>query len=370
MRYGVELGRLAELYADSGPFASAYVEVSRDLEDGDRIAELVARDAADAINAAGAPEEVAAAVRERLAESTHQPAPISRCVVASERGVLLDRLSRHHRAQPVAGWGPLPDLTDWLADVQQARAFVLALVDHEGGDVTSYSADGMGVDREASVGESSPRVHKVAGGGWAHLRMQHTSENVWFANAVEVAGEIERQVAAGPDLVVLAGDPKSRAIVLEKLPDTLSAEVVELDHGGRAVDGGDDALAAAVEEAVRGKVVAATLAAVHELRDRMGRGSAVAVGVRDVADAFVRGQVDTLLLDPDAAAEVDLQPRDHPGLALGAVPLEAPVPADLGLVAAACLTDADLVISRASTLGGSPAAALLRWDQIARDTRG
>jgi hypothetical protein len=38
-------------------------------------------------------------------------------------------------------------------------------------------------------------------------------------------------------------------------------------------------------------------------------------------------------------------------------------------VAAACLTDADVVVSRASTLGGAPVAALLRWDQTAQGTR-
>ena len=44
----------------------------------------------------------------------------------------------------------------------------------------------------------------------------------------------------------------------------------------------------------------------------------MAIGVRDVADAFVRGQVDRLMLDPQAAAvSFTLRPSDHPGLALG-----------------------------------------------------
>jgi hypothetical protein len=369
MTRGARLDQLAELYHQSGPFATAYVEVSRDAESGNQVAELAAREAADALLALGAPADVAASIRDGLSRSTHQPAPVSRCLVVSASGVLLDRLTRSHRPQPLTAWAPLPDLAPWLADLQQSRPFVLALVDREGGDVTSYSADGMGVTDESSVGEASPYVHKVRSGGWSQLRYQHTSENVWRANAGEVAQEIERQVRTGPDLVVMAGDVKARSAVREQLPESLSAELVELDHGGRAVDGGDDALAAEVQSVIRDRVVATTLSVVHELRDRMGQGRAVAVGVRDVTDAFVRGQVDTLLLDPDAAREFQIRAADHPGLVLGASIGDEPVRADLAVVAAACLTDAEVVISRASTLGGAPVAALLRWDQTAQGTR-
>jgi hypothetical protein len=176
-----------------------------------------------------------------------------------------------------------------------------------------------------------------------------------------VAEEIGRQLRRGPELVLLAGDVKARTAVRGMLSDSVATDVVELEHGGRAVDGGDDALAAEVDATVRSRVVAATLAAVHELRDRMGQGRLMAVGVRDVADAFVQGQVDTLLLDPDAARDFELRPADHPGLVLGQAPLDAPIRADLALVAAAALTGAEAVISPRRTLGGAPAAALLRW---------
>ena len=360
MTRGMRLDQLSDLYAQRGPFASAYVEVSRDQRNGDEIAELGAREAVDALVEAGAPATVAAQVGERLSASTHQPAPISRIVVATEAGVLLDRLTRVHRARSTVNWAPLPDVAAWLGDLQQARPFVLALVDREGGDVTSYSADSLGVTQESTVGEPSPYVHKVRSGGWSQLRYQHTTENVWRNNAQEVAEEIGRQLQ-GPELVVLAGDVKARTAVRGMLSESRAADIVELEHGGRAVDGGDDALAAEVDAAVQSRVVAATLAAVHELRDRMGQGRSMAVGVQDVADAIVRGQVDTLLLDPDAARDFEVRPADHPGLVLGPAPLDAPIRADLALVAGACLTGAELVVSPRRTLGGAPAAALLRW---------
>jgi len=355
--------RLATIYADQGPFASAYLEVSRDQEQGNRVVELAVRAVCDDLADQGAPSEVLAAVEERLGQSTGQPAPISRCVVATEGGVLLDELTRSHHAQPVAAWAPLPDVAVWLRDASQQVPFILALVDHEGGDVTTYSADDMAPEREASVGEPSKYEHKVRGGGWAHLKMQHTAENVWAQNAVEVAAEIERQIRTGPDLVILAGDEHSRSLVTDHLPDTLSAEVRVLDRSGRPVDGGDDALAADVESVLRDVVVARQLRMVHELKERMGRGESVALGVRDVADAFVRGQVDQLMLDPDAAAGFTLRPSDHPGLALGASTPMDEVRADQALIAAACMTDADIAIATAATMGGAPVAALLRWNQ-------
>ena len=67
----MKLNRLADLYADPGPFASAYVEVSREQEDGDRLAELQARAAGDALVEQGAPEPLAQQVADRLAASTH-----------------------------------------------------------------------------------------------------------------------------------------------------------------------------------------------------------------------------------------------------------------------------------------------------------
>ena len=112
-------------------------------------------------------------------------------------------------------------------------------------------------------------------------------------------------------------------------------------------------------------VVARRLEVVDKLRDRLGQDGAAAVSVKDVADAFVRGQVDTLLLDLDAAAEVQIDPANHPGLAFGSVVVDGPVRADLGLVAAAVTTGADVRVVPEAALRGEPAGALLRWEQSA-----
>ena len=354
--------QIAPLYADPGPFASAYVEVSRTQEAGNRLAELQARAARDELVAQGAPEALAEQVAETLAQSTHEGGTVSRCVVATERGVLLDELTHRHRAQPAVAYDVLPELADWLADESILAPHIFVLVDHEGGSVTTFASDPVHADREAEVTNVDPNEHKFKGGGWGHLRYQHNTENIWYRNQEDVATEIKQQLREGPDLIVLAGDPQARPKLLEALGD-VRATVVQIEGGNRSADGGDEALQAELQEALRGEVVARALSELHDLRNRIGQGTRVATGIPAVVDALVRGQVDRLYLDPAAAAEVDLAVTDHPGLTLGAIASTGELRADRVLVAAACLTDAELVVAHTTRLVDAPAAAILRWDQ-------
>jgi len=75
----------------------------------------------------------------------------------------------------------------------------------------------------------------------------------------------------------------------------------------------------------------------------------------------VRGQVETLIVDPAALSEVTLNPADHPGLAFGGAEPLAPLRADEALIAAAVATDAEVTTLPGVALGGQPVAALLRW---------
>src|SRR5918994_5102558 len=168
----MKLDRITSLLDDPGPFATAYAEVSRAHEDGDTLAELAARAAHDELVDQGAPASVAEQVRERLAAPTHRPAPVSRCVVASERGVLLDELTATHRAQPRHTWDVLPDLAEWVQDASVVVPYVLALVDHGGGRVQTYLDGGPDPDREAEVTDDDDHIQKVSSGGWSQQRWQ------------------------------------------------------------------------------------------------------------------------------------------------------------------------------------------------------
>jgi hypothetical protein len=355
---------LSSIYQAAGPFATVLVDVSHDNENAEQEHELRVRSASEALSEQGADDAVVKSVSERLLELVTQPAPVARLVVATSEGVLLDEVASLRVDQPVATWGPLPDLSSWIEHKDSMTTFVLAVVDHEGGDVAVYDSDVPEPEDEASVGGETLHAHKVPVGGWSALRYQHVTENVWARNAADVADRVNEHLRAGHDLVLLTGDPQSVPLVRERLEDT-NVTVVELDSGTRAADGGDEALQQAIRETLLDQAVQRRVALAHELKDRLGRDYAVATGVHDVADAFVRGQVETLLIDPAAAADLTLDPAQHPGLAVGPTTTESPLPAGQALVAAAVLTSAAVVVTRSGTLGGSPVAALLRWDQDA-----
>jgi hypothetical protein len=354
--------QIADLYQSEGPFASVTLDISHASENAAQAHELRLRAACEQLREAGADDRAVETVAARLAEPVTEPAPVARTVVATKDGVVFDEVMHVHTDQPTVAWGPLPDLTPWIAHEDSLTPFVLAVVDHVGGDVGVYTSDVPEPDSETSAGGETDFVHKVPSGGWSQLRYQHVTENVWKENAEDVAEEIVRTVRSGPQLVILVGDPHSRSIVAEKLAGT-QVEVVQLEAGSRSEDGGEEALQQAVRETLMEHTVARRLALTRTLEERVGQHRAVAVGVDEVVEAFVRGQVETLLLDPDTAARHAVVAQDHPGLSIGAVAPTEPLPAHQAFVAAAALTGADVTVGRSTTLGDNPVAALLRWDQ-------
>jgi len=353
---------LTTIFQQAGPFATALVDVGHDNENGDHEHALRVRAVCDELTQQGAPESVVAAVQDRLGELVERPAPIARLVVASAEGIAHDEIVGVRVDQPVSSWGSLPDLAPWIERRDSALTFVLVLVDHEGGDIAVYDSEIPEAQEEATAGGETRFVHKVPVGGWSALRYQHNTENVWRRNAEAVVQEVHSHVRQGHRLVLLAGDPQTRGLVRAQLEDT-KAELIELETGSRAEDGGDEALEQAIREALMTHMGRRRAALADALREQHERDGAMATGVDEVADAFVRGQVDTLLIDPAEAAGVELDASRHPGLSLGETTPPGPVRADQALIAAAVLTGAAVSINRREALADSPAASLLRWDQ-------
>lgn len=355
---------LAPVYQSAGPFATVFVDVSQDSENGRHEHELRVRSACEQLAAQGAPESVLEAVGDRLAANVDRPAPVGRLVVATPESIVYDEVALTRVDQPVATWAPLPDLAAWVAHRDATLPFVLALVDHEGGDISLWDSDVPEPEIETDAGGEVQYAHHVSTGGWAMLNFQHSTENVWHHNADAVAAEITKLVRShGHPLVLVGGDPTSVSMVRKDLAD-LPATVVQLEHAQRATDGGDEVIAQGIREALLAEVVRRRTDLTHRLREALGRGEGAATGVRHVAEAFVRGQVETLLLDPAALAEHELDPAAVPGLAFGDAEPSGPVRADLALVAAAVLTDAEVSALPTAALGGAPVAALLRWNQV------
>lgn len=353
---------IADLFDRSGPFASVLVDVSQDTEDGAHQRELRVAEALRDLESAGAAEAAIAQIRNRLDEPVDQPAPVGHLLVATEAEICLDDMVQERVDTPVATWGPLPDLTAWVELQDAAIPFLLVIADREGSDVEVYRASTRRPDETTSIHGEEFRIHKVSVGDWAEDHHQNQTEEVWRRNASQSAELIDRQVARGIPLVVLAGDKRARVEIRDALGNRAADCTVEVEAGGRAAGSSREALEEAVAEVLRGEVVNRRLDRVHQYQERRGRGEAVATGTDEVLDAFVIGQVDTLLLDAEASRQQSVRPAEHRGLTLG-VDASADVPLDQALIAAAARTAADVVVVPGTALGGAPAAALLRWDQ-------
>ncbi len=356
----MRLDRFSELYAGGEPVTTVLLDASRDSEDGARQVELRWRSARELLAEQGAPETTLDAIEPLFTEPTHASGAVSRLVVASGRDVRVDEVVHDHVEPGVVAYGDLPDLTTWLALQDGAVPVLLVIADREGADLELYQAFAeQPVERQEVHGQTM-YLHKVATGDPSEGHAQRGTEEVWRRNAAQVADEIQTHVAHGLSVVVLAGDVHARKNISEALGGRASESLIEIEAGSRAEGASRESLDEAVREAVRGVVTERRLAVLREFEQRRGRDEAVAVGTDAVIDAFVRGQVDTLLLNPEQAREGEVDPESHPGLAL---PTAQPQRRDLALIAAAALTSADVVTAGPTLLPPDGVAALLRWDQ-------
>lgn len=354
---------ITQLHESPGPFATVLVDVSLDREDADKEVAVRIRDVAHQLDQLGAPKAASDEIMTRvLEEPVHEPAPRSRFLVRGADGILCDETVPASTPHSVVTWDRLPDLGPLLVRRAGTVPFVFVAVDHRGGSVATYDSLDLDPGEVRTVAAEQEHEHKVRGGGMSHKRFQRTTENLWRDNARDVAQLAIEKARHGRDLVVVAGTADSRREVVAAL-GKLPVSVVELDRSAGHEDGGDDALTEEVADAVQRHEREHRARLEAEFSEGMGRRSGVAVGVEQVADALVLGQVSTLLVDFDALREESFVPADHAGFPVAVPEGDPSVRADLALVAAAHATDSDVVPVLTPVLGEHPVVALLRWDE-------
>jgi hypothetical protein len=345
----------SDLLATPGPYATAYLDASRAKELGPQ--EVAGR--WRALRSELATQGADAATLDAMEAAVGGHADVSgahgQLLVASGGTLRMDGVLPGPPRRETARFGPLPHLMPLVAQLGPTVPHVFVLVDRVGADVTVH---GPGGKRTATVEGDDSEVHKTAVGGWAQNRYQHRAENLWEANARQVAETVEsavRRVAA--EVVVVAGDVRARGALLDALGEHARSLVVQLEHGGRA-DGGDEAkLTAAVEEAVARVAADRDKAVTDRYAEAAGRadsgvGDVLATsGLAGTVAALRQAQVETLLVvdDPgtDATAWIGPEPT-HLALTeeeLTELGVREPVRErlDAALVRAVAGTDASIV---------------------------
>jgi hypothetical protein len=345
----VDLSFVRDLIDKPGPFATVVLDVSHDTEDADHADALRWSEARGELARLGADEPTLAALDTTLEESDPPVGRAGRVLVAAGGEVLLDRMQPEPPPLARVHWGSTPDLGSLLVADQEPVTALVVRVDDFGGEIL-VRTPGPDPDRTEDVSVRSRPVHKVRGGGWAHLNMQERVEETWRQNTAALADRLDALVGeTAARVLVVAGDAPARSRLRDALGVRAAGLVAEVEHSAGATP---EDLTDSVEIAVRDVVAADRRAVLEQFDQALGRPEGLAVqGVEPVLAALRAAAVETLLLDRDVRRDGTVWVSDSPTVlgsgpeqlrALGAEPA-GELPVDDAVLRAAAASGAAFV---------------------------
>ncbi|MGW3989803.1 baeRF2 domain-containing protein [Streptomyces sp. NPDC004830] len=365
----MDLAFLHPLYEHPGPWASVYVDTSRQTEDTAHERRLTAQAMAGRLADRGADEATCRAVQGAIEDLRRSSDPHGRALFARDGEIVLDAaLVRPPQGGDWAEWAALPRVAPLLDLAGEDPLCVVAYVDRKGADFELRSALGR---REAGgvSGRQWP-VHRTSTGDWSERHFQLRVENTWEHNAAEIADALAVcQEETGADLLILVGEQRERRAVHERLPKRLHGRAVQAPHGvGSRLLDEDVERIRAEHEARRAEEELERFRAART-PDDAGRAGAVE-GVPALVEAAREHRIDELLVrvdGPDAHREVWIG-EDPDQLAVRRTDLKVlgeqhswPARADDALIRSAVATDAPALSVSTQEVPAGGLGALLRW---------
>ena len=378
----VRLDWLKPATEDAGTYVSVVFDATRNDETGAHEIDLRWQDAREQLARAGAPAAALDAVGEVAVQPTGVGGPVGRAVVATEAGIVVDRILPDPPLREESTAGPVPNLMPLVRSLADDVHYVLVELDRVGADITVAHSSTPGQAEEHTVDGDHDVLHKFRGGGWAHLRFQYRVQDSWDHNAATVAEDLDKIVRKEhPEAIFLTGDTKAASSLRSKASQAVLELLVDVQGGSRHAGVREDVfeknLAQALEQ-VRARRRDALVAEFEQEigRTRTGQGpdssggvGRAVEGLAAVVDALRRSQVQTLLLHDEPSSTATVWTGPDP-LVLGttreevtALGVAEPVQvrADAALVRALAATDAEieLVTDRPELAEGI--GALLRY---------
>lgn len=365
------LKEYADLYRLPGPWCTAYVDAGTGTVDTLEAADVRPGNTRAQLEARGASAADLDAMEQALQPEAGVPSPVSRFVLVHQGKTEINEVLPGDRVLPErVSVDAVPDLLPLIKHRPEEFPYVVAEVSREHGEIRLHYAGAGAPASTEEVQGSTEHIKKFQGGGWAHLRFQHHTEDVWRRNADQVAEEIDRVVgSSGARLVVLAGDIHARRLVQEQLSKASQGLVSVVDSHTHTA-GADQSL---LEDQVNQRVAEQWATEQQEIMERLAtqEGQAnpeSATGIGAVVHALQQAQVDVLILNDSALSERTLLALDaEPWIATAeeeslAANVLGAVPAPAALLRAAALADARVLLVPAGVLPeGDDIAALLRW---------
>ncbi|MFJ3335093.1 hypothetical protein [Streptomyces sp. NPDC086766] len=303
----MRLSFLEPLYKQPGPFASVYLDTSRDaaVEDPEAAVRLRWRRLRDDLLSEGADRDSLTAMAGTVGSDADVPGTHGQAVfTARGRLALLDELPVPPDRN-TAHFGTLPDTMPLI--VQHAPGIpYLAVHVHYGG---RHSTDATGTLRVEAEAGTWPLTRVTPG--------RRLDEEIPVADWTRAAGEMGRELEGharriDAETVVVAGDIWARGILVNRLPAPLRGQVVVLEAAGESQPG-RALLERRLEELFEGRMAAHDRALLDSFLAERARGGASAEGLAAAVSALQRGRVKALFLNDHPESPFRLWVGPEPG---------------------------------------------------------
>lgn len=230
----------------------------------------------------------------------------------------------------------LPRLVPLIDSLTLAVPFVLVLADRSGADVYGYANAAEQVESDQVTSDRFPS-HKVKFGGPGTKRFSNDVEQSWEQSAKDVAHSVELVARdINPRRIIASGDAHALSLLHQHLPADLAEHYVTIAGGGRAVDGGDAAIAEAIEAVLADTVTGDTTDLLEQFAQERGRAGLAADGYDATIAAARMGAIDTLILtdlrDESVTGFFGPEPSQLARTAEDVVSFGAPSPREASLV--------------------------------------
>ena len=344
----MQLSFLRPVCARPGPWASVYLDASRDTQDARPALGLRWRALQERLAEQGAEPHTVAALDGVVRGHDPMAGDYGLAAFATDGQVVLTEYLPAPPMKDLAAHGPLAHTMPLVAQRREQVPWVRVLASRTGADVDAVTAGGVPRYAHVKGGNQFP-IRRVKPGAWSQANFQREALVAWRRNAGDAAAATaDLAVRVGAEVVVVAGDPQARSMLAGQLPEFWQDRVVQTDAGSRAAGAKPGALDDVTVQAI------AEVAARHTevARDKFGMQQHVGEGLDAVVTALQRGQVDTMLIvdDPSSTERLWIGPEPTE-IATGPDELTAmsvaeprSVRADAALVRALVGTDAAVTV--------------------------
>lgn len=304
----MKLAELRDVYEQSGPFATVYLEGRSPSEETAHELRLRWRGLRERLADQSAPETALEALDEAVENA--QPGEVQadgRVLVATADRLVLDApWDAALGAGDGAVWQHLPDLGAYVKEHARAIRELVVVASQTGATVREEVVAEEHEPREIAArdvqGTADEQVHKPRGQAESHKRIQRRADEAVSQNAKDVVEQL-RKIGSKfqPHVVVLAGEAQGRQAIRAELHDELARLAVEVDRGGEGPKESDTAL---TDELLRiAEETSERFAAERTEQWQTALAHELAVqGAQEVAHAAEMGAVETLLFEPGAEA--------------------------------------------------------------------